>query len=230
MRKVEGVLLFLALGAAGPVMAQSIQNGGFDLSVPSNGSSHGWISADIDSSGGWRNANGNPGGVFILNSGGLLITDPMLAQVLTGLEPGQAYLIQGQYASWYFNSRPVDSAAFIAKIDSQTTFVGSTGALHEWRDFSFVFIANAPTATVTFQGEAYGTDNDFALDNISIVRTDCAPCPADYDFDGSVTMGDLAAFFTTWQEGEACADVDQDGGVDAFDIWRFLGLFEAGGC
>ena len=49
MRKVEGVLLFLALGAAGPVMAQSIQNGGFDLSVPSNGSSHGWISADIDS-------------------------------------------------------------------------------------------------------------------------------------------------------------------------------------
>ncbi len=232
--QMSGVsLVLLALGAAGfaamPAGAE-IRNGNFDLQVPSNQAANGWISADIDSSGGWRDAGGNHGGVFILNAGGLVVTDPMLAQVLTGLTEGHIYQVHGQFANWYYNARPLLVPSFIAKVDSQTTFIGDSGELHAWRDFSFVFIATGATATVTFQGEAFGTDNDFAIDNIWIESLDCAPCPADYDLDGSITMADLSAFFRQWQEGESCADVDQNGGVDASDLWSFIDLFQAGGC
>lgn len=230
MHRTGVSLVLLALGAAGPAMAQTIRNGGFDQQVPSNQAANGWVSADIDSSGGWRSTGGNPGAMFILNAGGLLVTDPMVGQVLTGLTPGQIYLVHGQYASWYYNSRPLLVPSFVAKVDSQTTFVGDSGELHEWRDFSFAFIATSTTATVTFQGEAFGTDNDFALDNIWMETTECAPCPGDYDLDGSITMADLSEFFRQWQSGESCADVDGNGGVDAMDLWGFIDIFQAGGC
>jgi hypothetical protein len=220
----------LALGVAGPVSAQTILNGNFDRPVPSNGAANGWISADINSAGGWHPSGGNPGGMFILNAEGLAITDPVLAQVLTGLVEGQIYLIRGQYTNWYFNARPANAPGFIAKVDSRTQFVGNSGALNQWRDFTFAFIASSTTATVTFQAEAFGSDNDFAIDNITIEATDCAPCPADYDLDGSVTMSDLSAFFSQWQAGENCADVNQDGGVDGNDFWSFIDSFQAGGC
>lgn len=58
----------------------------------------------------------------------------------------------------------------------------------------------------------------------------CAPCPADYDQDGGVTGGDLAAFFTDFEQGATCADVDQDGGVTGADLGVFFAAFEAGGC
>lgn len=233
MRKLGVSLVLLAFGAAGiaagPAAAQ-IRNGNFDLQVPSNQAANGWISADIDSSGGWRDVGGSRGGVYILNAAGLVITDPMVGQVLTGLTAGHIYEISGEYASWYYNSRPLLVPSFIAKVDSQTTFIGESGELREWREFSFVFVATSTTATVTFQGEAFGTDNDFAVDNISMRTLECAPCPADYDLDGSITMADLSAFFRQWQEGDACADVDGDGGVGAADLWSFLDLFQAGGC
>lgn len=230
MRSIGRSLVLLALAATGPASAQSIINGDFEQSVPSNGSAHGWVSADIDQSGGWRSTGGNPGAMFILNSGGLLVTDPMVGQVLTGLTAGQIYLVHGQYANWYYNTRPANASSFIAKVDSQTVFVGEAQGIREWRDFSFAFIANGPTATITLQGEAYGTDNDFAIDNITMELTACSPCPADYDLDGSVTMADLSAFFQQWQEGDTCADVDQNGGIDAADLWNFIDVFQAGGC
>jgi hypothetical protein len=58
----------------------------------------------------------------------------------------------------------------------------------------------------------------------------CAPCPADYDQDGGVTGGDLAAFFADFEQGLTCADVDQDGGVTGGDVGVFFAAFEAGGC
>lgn len=230
MRRLGVSLVLLSLGAAGPVWAQSIRNGGFDLPVPSNQAANGWVSADINGSGGWRSTGGNPGGMFILNAEGLVITDPMVGQMLTGLISGQIYQVHGQYASWYYNARPLAAPSFIAKVDSQTTFIGESGELGRWRDFSFAFIATGMTATVTFQGEAFGTDNDFAIDNIWIEAIECAPCPADYDLDGSITMSDLSEFFRQWQSGETCADVDQSGGVDAADLWAFLDAFQVGGC
>jgi hypothetical protein len=58
----------------------------------------------------------------------------------------------------------------------------------------------------------------------------CPPCAADYDQNGGVDGGDLAAFFADFETGEACADVDQNGGVDGGDLGFFFAVFEAGGC
>lgn len=58
----------------------------------------------------------------------------------------------------------------------------------------------------------------------------CAECPADYDQDGGVTGGDVAAFIPDFEQGESCADVDSDGGVTGGDLATFFQFFEAGGC
>lgn len=66
-----------------------------------------------------------------------------------------------------------------------------------------------------------------------IPRTDASPCPecaADFDGNGGVDGGDLAAFFSAFEEGGECADVDANGGVDGGDLALFFQLFEQGGC
>ncbi len=79
-------------------------------------------------------------------------------------------------------------------------------------------------------GENIGWIN---LDDESIyvgLATVCPGCAADYDQDGGVTGGDIAAFFADFEQGLECADVDQDGGVTGGDIAAFFQVFEAGGC
>jgi len=58
----------------------------------------------------------------------------------------------------------------------------------------------------------------------------CPACAADYDQNGGVDGGDLAAFFLDFEQGLPCADVDGNGGVDGGDLGVFFTLFEAGGC
>jgi hypothetical protein len=55
-------------------------------------------------------------------------------------------------------------------------------------------------------------------------------CPADYDGNGGVDGGDLAAFFADFEAGESGADVDRNGGIDGGDLAAFFVAFEAGGC
>ena len=56
-----------------------------------------------------------------------------------------------------------------------------------------------------------------------------AGCPADFDCDGSVNMGDVELFFSWFEIGSAGADVNADGGVDGSDLAEFFELWE-GGC
>ena len=58
----------------------------------------------------------------------------------------------------------------------------------------------------------------------------CPECAADFDFNGGVDGGDLAAFFIEFEAGGRCADIDRNGGVDGGDLGFFFTLFEAGGC
>lgn len=58
----------------------------------------------------------------------------------------------------------------------------------------------------------------------------CSSCAADFDANGGVDGGDLAAFFADFEQGLPCADVDGNGGVDGGDLGLFFTLFEAGGC
>jgi hypothetical protein len=75
-----------------------------------------------------------------------------------------------------------------------------------------------------------------AVDSLHIARfvtvcgPACPPCAADYDGNGGVDGGDLAAFFADFEAGESCADVDGNGGVDGGDLGYFFSVFEAGGC
>jgi hypothetical protein len=58
----------------------------------------------------------------------------------------------------------------------------------------------------------------------------CPACAADFDGNGGVDGGDLAAFFAAFESGDACADVDGNGGVDGGDLGSFFTAFESGGC
>jgi hypothetical protein len=67
-------------------------------------------------------------------------------------------------------------------------------------------------------------------DDLECFDPPCPPCAADYDQNGGVDGGDLAAFFADFEAGETCADVDGNGGVDGGDLAFFFMVFEAGGC
>ncbi len=54
------------------------------------------------------------------------------------------------------------------------------------------------------------------------------PCLSDFDQNGGIDGGDLAAFFVAFEAGEGSADVDQNGGVDGGDLATFFEHFEAG--
>jgi enterochelin esterase-like enzyme len=58
----------------------------------------------------------------------------------------------------------------------------------------------------------------------------CPPCAADFDANGGVDGGDLAAFFNDFESGHPCADVDHNGGIDGGDLAQFFVAFEQGGC
>lgn len=65
---------------------------------------------------------------------------------------------------------------------------------------------------------------------VQAVASVCAACAADFDMNGGVEGGDVAAFFVEFEMGGACADVDQNGGVDGGDVAAFFAVYEAGGC
>lgn len=78
----------------------------------------------------------------------------------------------------------------------------------------------------------FGLHENLALtkDANTIEGPRCPACAADYDGNGGVDGGDLAAFFADFEAGAGCADVDANGGVDGGDLGAFFAAFEAGGC
>jgi hypothetical protein len=53
-------------------------------------------------------------------------------------------------------------------------------------------------------------------------------CTADFDFNGGVDGGDLAAYLSAFEAGVLAADIDGNGGVDGGDLAAFFTAFEAG--
>lgn len=96
-------------------------------------------------------------------------------------------------------------------VESAATFVANAGTQY------WIRIASTEGAT--------GAAGQFLIE-----QNPCAPCAADYDNNGGIDGGDLAAFFLDFESGEGCADVDGNGGVDGGDLAVFFFLFEQGGC
>ncbi len=156
-------------GLASAASANFLVNGDFEISVPSNATGGGWTTSHIDGAGGWRSSGGNLGGMFILNDGGAMATDPTVAQTVTGLTAGHRYRISGDYASSIVNQAPPGATnSFEVLVGGVVVFQGATTERHLWTHFEVDFIASDEALDVTIRAEANGTDNDFEIDNIAL--------------------------------------------------------------
>jgi hypothetical protein len=50
---------------------------------------------------------------------------------------------------------------------------------------------------------------------------------ADYDQNGIVDATDLYVFFTAWDAGKPTADINGDGWIDAADVWYYLAIWNS---
>jgi hypothetical protein len=191
-----------------------VRNGGFDVG------SAWWSYSNIDGSGGWRESGGLPGGRFILNDGGAGSTDPTIEQLVTTLEPGAAYRLTGDFRGESIASSPVGGVSFAVDIDGIAMFTAQAVDLTTWRQFAIDFTPSASSVMIRLRAETNGTDNDFAIDNITLVLI-AAPCAGDVTGNGLVDGLDLAAVLGAWGtggKGEFPTDRNDDGVVDAQDL------------
>lgn len=84
--------------------------------------------------------------------------------------------------------------------------------------------------SVSVAGQGFINIGSVAFELATEPLPPCPACAADYDDNGGVDGGDLAAFFADFENGETCADVDGNGGVDGGDLATFFQVFEDGGC
>jgi hypothetical protein len=70
-------------------------------------------------------------------------------------------------------------------------------------------------------------------DPINVRFEICSICPwciMDFNEDGGVDGGDVAAFMEAWEAAEFCTDVNQDGGIDGEDMFTWFRFWESGSC
>jgi hypothetical protein len=158
---------------------------------------------------------------------------------LAGIEPGSVQVAFD--SSWRYEG--IQRALLTARYDG-----GAPVTLLDWRSAAGAnFKPDATNEAVRISAQnpegASSMVIDFALldgrnnwwwavDNLVIDGKDvaCPVCAADFDSNGGVDGGDLAAFFGEFEAGSRCADVDGNGGIDGGDLGFFFVAFEAGGC
>jgi hypothetical protein len=167
-----------------PMSAQAdlVVNGTFDVFVPINGTGGGWTNINTDGGGGFRGTGGNPGGFYILNDSGSPATDPTFSQTISGLTPGAAYNLTGDYSEIYALGSTDAVQAFGASIDGVFVFESPGLTDRLFHSFNVNFVAPAGSVTLALAAERNGTDSDFAVDNISLnaVSAPATPEPGAY--------------------------------------------------
>jgi hypothetical protein len=158
----------LSLGLAAPVHGESIVNGTFDTSVPSNGTGGGWTSGTIDGAGGWRSTGGNPGGMFIINDNGSFGTDPFIQQLVSGLVAGNTYTLTGNYKNIYNCCGSRGPNTFAIDVDGTTVATLGYPGANVWGSFSLNIFAPDTDLLIRFRAEINGDDTEYAIDNISM--------------------------------------------------------------
>jgi hypothetical protein len=206
----------MIVGGAGSAAADTtnmIVNGGFDVGT------EGWSAVNIDDSGGWRTTGGDPGGMFILNDGGSELSDPTIEQTVMQLLPASVYRVTGRFRGANQVNSPLGGTSFAADLDGATVFTGGSLNTSMWQGFEFEFTATATSVDLRFRAEINGTDNDFAIDNITLTRVS-TPCFGDITGNGVVDGVDLAALLAAWGGGKSQfdCDIDNDGVVGGGDL------------
>ncbi|MEQ8843726.1 MAG: GC-type dockerin domain-anchored protein [Phycisphaerales bacterium] len=84
-----------------------------------------------------------------------------------------------------------------------------------------VRIVASPSYTGTAVGEIFDADD-------MVFAGGAAPCRADFDGDGELTLFDFLAFQNAFDAGDLAADFDGDGQLTLFDFLAFQNEFDAG--
>ncbi len=112
-------------------------------------------------------------------------------------------------------------------IDDLAVYVGSIP--NSYGGGFWGFTSDTSFTSVKLIGGTGSNQQSYSLDDMVYAAAPLS-CPADYDGNGGVDGGDLAAFFADFEAGESGADVDRNGGIDGGDLAAFFVAFEAGGC
>lgn len=181
-------------------------------------------------------------------------TDDTGVRFLTAFSAGTTLAAYGGYRADSLSDHPGDFAHFPSVIALSATrengaqsheLVGAYAAYRAGARQAFLGGANllwrrsnlSPTITLpdggipdmTHAALALGEALSPGLIDRAFARgyTRCG-CLADFDGNGGVDGGDLAAFFAAFEDGDASADTDANGGVDGGDLSTFFEAFEAG--
>jgi hypothetical protein len=111
--------------------------------------------------------------------------------------------------------------AYVLEDDTLYLLCGDTNALYS---------VDRATGVATFIGDTGPGELVGLVWLFDPDATSCPPCTPDYDNNGGVDGGDLAAFFADFEAGAPCADVDFDGGVTGADMGWFMDCFERCAC
>ncbi len=164
------ILCFVALLGAFTTETQAqgnlVSNGGFDTDAA------GWTTNNLGLGAGYRSSKGNPGGFFVLDSSPLLVADPTISQIITGLAIGNTYIISGnyQYNIDRGGGSPTDASLGVA-IDGVylfTTAKPSLIDLPKWLNFSFFYTATSTSAALSLSAQMNNTGVAYGIDNISM--------------------------------------------------------------
>jgi hypothetical protein len=151
-----------------PAKAQGnlVYNGGFE--VITNGSyAVGWtFNTWVLFTGG-----GNPGICAFLSNDELSLdpTAPIISQAISGLIPGDTYIISGDYQAGkdYGGASPTN-ASFGVVIDGAFVFEIAASPLGDWRHFSFSYTATSSSALLGLSSQINGTGVGYEIDNIAM--------------------------------------------------------------
>lgn len=186
-------------------------------------------------------AAGTGVGSFDVDGGATTLT----SHAMSALDPegGETESAVLSYWLWYSNDRGASPAqdpfyVFISNDDGQSWLplqtIPADGSTNAWVRFEFELVGLIePTSQmrVRFVADDAGSGSvvEAAVDELSLVVRGCppAPCPADFDGQDGVQVGDIFAFLAAWFEGEPAAyEFGGTPGVPA--IFAFLTAWFAG--
>jgi hypothetical protein len=165
MKKYIFMTAWVLLLVPGMAVAQGnlVSNGGFDSNAD------GWTIINVSGGFGYSTAGGNPGGDVLLdNLTPSPSSTPTASQTISGLDPGTAYVVSGDYQQ--AKNRGGGSStdpSFGVAIDGLYLFTTAAPGNYSWQTFSFSYTAASSSTVLSLSSQLNGTGMSYAIDNIS---------------------------------------------------------------